>query len=121
MTRWWSLWAGRLLLAAFATLLAPWAQAEAQLGGLVSAEDGQPIDLIVPYGVPAPTTGRATGSVVIKAYVPGFVGNEFRLTVRSLAGGGGPIDGLGDGAGVPPIALQGEHGLLMKRMASRGF
>ncbi len=113
----------RGLLAGFTLVLAAGATAslEAQGSALLSAEDGQPVDQIAPYGVPAPATGRAAGSVVIKAYVPGFVGNQFRLTIRSLAGGGGPMDGLGDAPGLPPVALEGEQGLLMKRMASRGF
>ena len=101
---------GCLLLASLALLLPPGAAASpgAEVGSLLSAEDGQPVDRVVPYGVPTPATGRATGSIVIKAFVPGFVGNEFRLTIRSLAGGGGPIDGLGVGPGVPPVALEGE-------------
>ena len=43
---------GRLLLVVFALVVASGAaaSAEAQVGSLLSAEDGQPVDRVVPYG-----------------------------------------------------------------------
>ena len=60
------------------------------------------------------------GAFKIRMAIPGGAGPEVKVDVVSLGPRGGPIDPPGDPAllpGLPPTALVGENGLVMRRMS----
>jgi len=83
-----------------------------------------PLARLAPLGVPTAVVNGAELPAMFRvmAALPGGAGPEVKLDVVSVGPRGGPIDPAGDPAalpGLPPPALAGEEGLVLRRMSDQ--